>query len=97
MHKCCVAVIVPQFFYGACVRTPELALWTRLDLSLAGCSTTPIGVDGPGSTYSVSRSHYGFTGTQALRFGAYRVEMRFDGRSGQAKPQAWATGSSAGL
>lgn len=60
------------------MRTLAMALWVGLVLALAGCSTTPAGVDGPGRTYSVSRSHNGFSGTQALRFGAYRVDMRFD-------------------
>lgn len=60
------------------MRTAAMAVLTGLAMVLAGCSTSPAGVDGPGRTYSVSRSHNGFTGTQALRFGAYRVDMRFD-------------------
>lgn len=60
------------------MRTAAMALMTGLVMALAGCSTTPAGVDGPGRSYNVARSHNGFTGTQALRFGPYRVDMRFD-------------------
>lgn len=45
---------------------------------LTGCMSTPAGTSGPGQHYTVRSSHNGFNGTQTMRFGPYRVGMRFD-------------------
>ena len=50
-------------------------------LALSACQSVPAGAEGPGTHYRVARSHDGFNGTQSLRFGRYRVDMRFDASS----------------
>ncbi len=50
-------------------------------LALSACQSVPAGAEGPGAHYRVARSHDGFNGTQSLRFGPYRVDMRFDASS----------------
>ena len=60
------------------MRALSLLLLTLSSLFLASCQTTPDGATGPGRTLGVAYSHNGFNGTQALRFGPYRVEMTFD-------------------
>ncbi len=68
------------------MRAIAMGVATAVAMMLAGCQSTPEGARGPGEYYAVARSYNGFAGTQQLRFGAYRIAMRFDARA-QAKSE----------